>query len=62
MSLGVLTVTVLDAEFLPEQRVNKNTEGFYIHLGKKLQDVLVLSDPSILRVALKNGSEGQLDD
>jgi len=33
--------------------VNKATVGFYFHVGKKLQDVLVLSDQSKLRIPVK---------
>jgi hypothetical protein len=36
-------VQILDAEFI-DGYVNKSTVGFYFHLGKKLLDVLVLSD------------------
>jgi hypothetical protein len=37
--------------------VNKSTVGFYFHLGKKLLDVLVLSDQTKLKVPLKKGTE-----
>lgn len=45
----------MDAEFL-DFNVNKSTVGFYFHLGKKLLDVLVLSDESRLQVPIKKGS------
>lgn len=51
-----MTISVLDAEFAPEMNVNKSTVGFYFHLGKKLADVLVLSDQSRLRVPVKKGA------
>ena len=37
--------------------MNKATEGFYFHVGKKLQDVLVLQDQQLLRVPLKTGEK-----
>lgn len=46
---------LLDAEFL-DYHVNKSTVGFYFHLGKKLLDVLVLSDQSRLQIPLKKGA------
>jgi hypothetical protein len=55
-----VTVSILDAQFAPEQAVNKSTVGFYFHLGKKLQDVLVLSDQSKLRIPVKRGSDERL--
>jgi len=45
----------LDAEFL-DKYVNKQTVGFYINVGKKLLDVLVLKDQSRLKVPVKKGS------
>jgi hypothetical protein len=48
-------VQILDAEFAPEMRVNKSTTGFYFHIGKKLADVLVLSDQTKLRVPIRRG-------
>jgi hypothetical protein len=36
--------------------VNKSTVGFYFHVGKKLIDVLVLSDQSKLKIPIKKGS------
>lgn len=45
---------MVDAEFL-DYHVNKSTVGFYFHLGKKLLDVLVLSDQSRLQVPIKRG-------
>ena len=37
--------------------MNKSTVGFYVHLGKKLLDVLVLSDNSRLKIPIKKGNE-----
>ena len=34
--------------------------GFYFHVGKKLQDVLVLSDQSCLRIPVKKGLDEKL--
>ena len=34
--------------------------GFYFHVGKKLQDVLVLSDQSCLRIPVKKGHDEKL--
>lgn len=51
-----MTVQILDAEFM-DSTVNKSTVGFYFHLGKKLLDVLVLSDQSKLKIPLKKGVE-----
>ena len=36
--------------------VNKSTVGFYLHIGKKLQDVLVLADQSRLKIPIKKGA------
>ena len=33
--------------------VNKSTVGFYVHLGKKLLDVLVLQNQDKIRVPIK---------
>ena len=49
-------MSILNAELLGSY--NKHTVGFYIHVGKRLLDVLVLSDsqPPPLKVPLKKGS------
>lgn len=39
--------------------MNKSTVGFYFHIGKKLQDVLVLSDQSKLRVPIRKGAPAE---
>ena len=43
-----------------DSHVNKQTVGFYVHLGKKLLDVLVLKDQSKLKVPVKKGSLDKL--
>ena len=48
-------IQILDAEFM-DKLVNKQTVGFYIHVGKKLLDVLVLKDQSRLKVPIKKAS------
>ncbi len=53
-------MTVLDAQFAPEQRVNTQTLGFYFHLGKKLLDVLILSDQQRIRVPIHKGAQDRL--
>ena len=58
-NVGILNIQILDAEFL-DFHVNKSTVGFYFHLGKKLLDVLVLSDQSKLRVPVKRGAQEKL--
>jgi len=40
--------------------VNKSTVGFYFHLGKKLLDVLVLSDQSRLKIPIKKNTPEKL--
>ena len=57
--LGVLTLSIIDAEFL-DFHVNKSTVGFYFHIGKKLLDVLVLSDQSKLKIPIKRNAQEKL--
>ena len=54
---------VIDAEFQPDQRVtNKQTVGFYIHLGKKLQDVLVIGQAAqSVRIPIRRGGAASED-
>ena len=54
---------VIDAEFQPDQRVtNKQTIGFYIHLGKKLQDVLVIGQAAqSVRIPIRRGGAASED-
>ena len=49
----------MDAEFL-DFHVNKSTVGFYFHIGKKLLDVLVLSDQSKLKIPIKKNANEKL--
>jgi hypothetical protein len=59
--IGYIRVRVLDAEFPPELQINKQSIGFYFHVGKKLEDVNVLSDQSRVKIAVrKNNSEDKL--
>ena len=48
-------LSILDAEFV-DSYVNKQTVGFYVHVGKKLLDVLVLKDQSSLKIPIKKSS------
>jgi hypothetical protein len=49
-----LALQISDAEFEEDQNVNnKNSVGFYVSVDKKLQDVLVLSDATKLKIPLK---------
>lgn len=60
LNIGYIRVRVLDAEFSPELNINKQSIGFYFHLGKKLEDVNVLSDQSRVKIPIRKNSEDKL--
>lgn len=55
LNIGYLALTIVDAEFPADLKINKQTVGFYFHVGKQLKDVLVINDKSRIRIPIRKG-------